>query len=167
MAEAKLYDTLEKTALDHMHACESPHPWSFEHIWQYRTEDCVHYLYPNALLPAPFNKGLAKDGFQSAMKFFGSVMDSTHFELHDMCVDTKKRTVMMRVTAHMDLKAVPGEGSDGEEAVQDWQAQYMWLNHMNESGNKIRRIDEFMDAERLMAHVKARAEKMMAVQSKQ
>lgn len=162
MSNTELYQKLEETALGHKQGYESPHPWSFEHIWRYRTEDCVHYLYPNTRLPAPFNEGLKKDGFEAAMHFFGSVMDATRFEMHNICVDTIRRTVMLHVTGHMDLKAAPGF-----EAEVDWQVQYMWLCHMEESGEKIFRVDEFMDGERLMEQVKARAENMMASQTQQ
>ncbi|KAK6403870.1 hypothetical protein LTR95_018914, partial [Oleoguttula sp. CCFEE 5521] len=163
MVDKWLYARLEKTALDHMHGYESPHPWSFEHIWTHRTEDCVHYLWPNTLLPIPFNVGLTKEDFKNAMHFFGSVMDTTRFDVHNICVDTEKRTVLMHVTGHFDLKAVPG--SEGVDAEDDWQAQYMWLCHMDVNGEKVMRIDEFMDGQRLMAEIKPRAEKMMASQS--
>jgi hypothetical protein len=149
-----------------MRAYESPNPWSFEDIWKHRVDDAIHYLYPTNLLPPPFNKGLRKDAFKDAMHFFGSVIDEARFEVHHVSVDTRNRTALLRVTGHFDLKAVSRtEDHDAVAAEKDWQAQYMLLFHMDDNGSKVVRIDEFMDAQRLMEHLKTRAEQMMASMS--
>lgn len=90
------------------------------------------------------------------MHFFGSVIERLVFEIQDTVVDVETRTVVVRLRATFDFKSF---GDELEE--KNYMADYMWLTEMDENG-KIVRVEEFLDAQRLMGYVQPRAERYLA-----
>lgn len=151
-----LYETLKRNATSHVRAYESPEPFDNATIQQYRDPGCVHFLHPVDSIPSPFNGPIEPSQFAQFMTFFGSAIERLSFDIQDAVIDTEKRTVVMRLRATFDFKAF------GDKAKEEgYTADYMWLMEMNED-NKIIRVEEYLDPQRLMGHVKPRAEQYTA-----
>ncbi|KAK4505120.1 hypothetical protein PRZ48_003083 [Zasmidium cellare] len=151
---SQLYETLKATATAHVQAYSSPNHWDADAIWPLRTPDCVHYLHPAESIPPPFNEPIREEKHRHFMKFFGDCMYNCKFDILDMAIDEDKRIVVTTLQATYDFKAI-GE----EPEVKGWTAQYVWLTEMEETGKKIKRVEEFMDVQRLLGFAAGRAEK--------
>lgn len=150
----QLYDQLKKTALAHAEAYSGSPPWDPDRVSAFRTADCIQSLHPKESIPAPFNEDLSQEQFYQALHFFGGVLEKSTFDIQQLVVDLAERKVAMSLKGIFDLKAV---GDD--EAQPGFTADYVWILKMNEAGDKVTRVDEFLDAQRLMEQVRPRAEK--------
>ncbi|KAF2158424.1 hypothetical protein M409DRAFT_31070 [Zasmidium cellare ATCC 36951] len=151
---SQLYEILKETATAHVRAYSSPKHWDADAIWPLRTSDCVHYLHPIESIPPPFNEPIREEQHRHFMAFFGDCMSRCQFDILDMAVDEERRIVVTTLQATYDFKAV-----GDEPEVKDWTAQYVWLIEMEETGRKIKRVEEFMDAQRLLGFAATRAHK--------
>ena len=151
------YEALKNTATAHLKAYDSPNPWNADKVQAYRTPDCIHYLHPTESLPEGFT-AIDHDHFKHAMRLFGPVMESSTFDIKEMVVDVKQRTVVARLTGIYDFKAIGHEPTE-----KGFTADYVVLAEMDESGKKITRIEEYLDVQRLMGHVREKAERYNAL----
>lgn len=147
MADA-FYETLKRTALDHLHAYESPGAFNPEDTLKYRSEDCVQHLHPSESVPESFRGALYKEQYSGALRMLGAPIDKLTFDLHDLAVDTQRRTVATSFTATFDFKAF-----GNEPAEHGYTAEYFWIVEMDPSGQKVVRMEEFLDPARLLGHV--------------
>lgn len=150
------YEQLRETAIAHVRAYENPNPFHNPSIQQHRDPGSVHFLHPVDSIPAAFSGPITDTKFADAMHFFGSVIEHLAFEIQDTVVDVETRTVVVRLRATFDFKAF---GDEPEE--NNYMADYMWLTEMDEKG-KIVRVEEFLDAQRLMGYVQPKAERYLA-----
>ena len=149
-----LYNKMKQTALAHAHAYSESPPWNPDKVAAYRTPDCIQSLHPKESIPAPFNEDLSMEQFHQALYFFRNVLSRSSFEISNVVVDAIERKVAMDFKGDFDLKAV-GE----DPAEYGFTATYVWILKMTETGDKVARVDEFMDVQRLMDQVRPRAEK--------
>lgn len=154
------YEQLRETAIAHVRAYENPSPFHNPSIQQHRNPSSVHFLHPVDSIPAEFNGAITDQKFADAMHFFGSVIERLAFEIQDIVVDSRTRTVVVRLRATFDFKAF---GDEPEE--KGYMADYMWLTELDEQC-KIVRVEEFLDPQRLMGYVQPKAERYLAYVSK-
>lgn len=143
---SSLYNVLAQTATAHVDAYSDPDCWDGQAIWKIRTPDCVHHLYPKESLTPPYNEAITKDTHLVFLESFRPLFDSTTFVIKDMVIDAEKRSVVTRLEATSDFKAI----GDVEAAEQGWKWECMWMTHMDATGTKIIRVDDFLDVERLI-----------------
>ena len=86
---------------------------------------------------------------------FAPVLDKCNFEVYKTIVDVKIQTVAMRLRATFEFKAI----RDEEPAEKDYTAEYVYITEMDESGEKVVKMNEFLDPERLLGHVLGKAER--------
>lgn len=135
-----LYSTLRRTADAIVAAYSSPQPWNPDQIWATRTDDCLHYIHPREAVPEAFRSAIDKNGHVQSLKFLGPVLERFRLDIEDAVIDVSTKTVVMRLTAKYDLLAV---GS--EKAERGLTTEFMWLAEMDESGEKVKRLEEFLD----------------------
>lgn len=132
----------------------SPHPWNLEKTSEYRASDCAHYLQPSESVLEAFRGPLHHDGYVHALNSVRRVLDGCTFEVQQVVVDVKARTVAMRLKATYAFKAI----GDDEPAEKGYTAEYVYLIEIDESGKKIVKFDEFLDPQRLLGYVFGKAE---------
>lgn len=158
----QLYETLERTALDHWHAYQSPGAFDPRKTLQFRSAECVHTLHPFESIPEAFRSPQHTEKYSQALNFLGPPIDRLSFHMLDMCIDTKKRLVTASFKATFDFKAF------GDEPVETgFNAEYVWIMQMNAAGTKIDRVEEFLDPERGVAHISEKAQKYASFASQQ
>lgn len=86
-----------------------------------------------------------------------SVIDEVKFGILDQSVDVRKRIVTQRFQGIFDLKGY-GEGSP--EKVHT--IEYVWTFKMDQTGNKVVRVEEDLDPQRLAGHILAKAQRYAA-----
>lgn len=149
-----LYQKLKNLALAYVKAHDEPTPWDPDNLWRYRSEDSVQSLHPKESIPSAFTGDLTKDHYYQALYFFGSIISKSRFDVDHVVVDVEQRKAVVSINAKLDLRAV------GDEPAEDgWPASYCLIIVMDEKAEKIVRVDEYLDAGRLMGHVQPKAEK--------
>ena len=133
----------------------SPDPWNPEKTLKHRTPNCVQYLHPYESIPEAFNGALHQEQYIGALKTFAPVLEGCSFEIFDTIVDVTLRTVVLRLQATFDFKAI---GED-EPAEKGYTAEYVYITQMDESGTKIEKMHEFQDPQRLLGYVLGKAER--------
>lgn len=151
-----LYETLKKAATDHAHAYNSPNPWNYDKVSSFRTPDCVQYLHPVEAMKAPFDQGLGLPQLKQALDHFGPVLDKCDFDVKEVAVDTRTRLVTARIQATFDFKAF-----GDEPAETGYMAEYIVMTEHDESG-KVKRVEEFMNTDRLMGYIEPKASRYQA-----
>lgn len=91
----------------------------------------------------PFNGPITRVQHEPALLMLGAVMEKMHWAIHEVTVDTAARTVAARLTAHYTFKPVKEDLRSVE-----WPIEYVWVVECDESGEKIVRMEECLDAER-------------------
>lgn len=150
----KLYQTITETVLAHTKGYCDPHPFDNDTIQQYRTPGCLHHLHPQESIPTPFNEPIDRAMFTGFMTFFGQCLDRAELNVRDLVVDTQKHQAVVRLDAVFDFKAFAEE-----PALSGYTAQYMWLMDLEEDGTKVKRVEEFLDPDRLLNYVRTRAQR--------
>lgn len=150
----QFYETLKQTALDHWHAYQSPGAFDPQKTLQYRSADCVHRLHPSESIPEAFRSPQYREQYTQALNFLGPPIQRLLFDMHDICIDTNKRMVTMSFKATFDFKAL------GDEPAEiGYSAEYVWIMEMNMDGDKINRVEEFLDPQRGVAHIAEKAQR--------
>lgn len=152
-----IYDTLKHTALGHFRAHESPNPFDPDEIGRFRSECAFQRYHPQDSLPEASRAPQYKEAHDKTLKLLGGPIEHLYFELHDMSVDATNNKVAMRFNATYDFKAFADE-----PAEYGYTADYMWLMEMEPSGQKIVRLEEFLDPQRVVNHIIPKAEKYAA-----
>ncbi|KAJ3496006.1 hypothetical protein NLG97_g2983 [Lecanicillium saksenae] len=152
-----LYETLKQTALGHFHAHESPDPFDPTEIDKFRSEDAFQRYHPQDSIPEASRAPQYKQAHDETLKLLSGPIQRLTFDLHDMSVDSHNRLVAMRFNATYDFKAF-----GDEPAEYGYAADYMWVMEMEASGQKITRVDEFLDPQRVVDHIMVKAEKYAA-----
>ncbi|KAK3713530.1 hypothetical protein LTR37_008488 [Vermiconidia calcicola] len=141
MADQSMYDKLAATAKAHLHACRPVTPGSSDpdpeaikaHLSPSFHIDFGHKFFVSSTPPLQGEK--TADGFIAHMTGMAAKLQTYTLDILDVCVDVEKRTVTQRVEFHMVPKG-------GEEVLNDI---IFWMV-MDESGEKVVRITEFVDA---------------------
>lgn len=149
-----LYLKVKNLALAYVKAHDEPTPWDPDNLWQYRSEDCVQSLHPKESIPSPFDEDLGKEQYYEALRFFGAVISKSRFEVGQIVVDVEQRKAVVSINAKLDLKAV---GEEPEE--KEWPASYVLIIKVDDEAKKIVRVDEYLNAGKLMEHVRPKAER--------
>ncbi|KAF7186361.1 hypothetical protein HII31_12292 [Pseudocercospora fuligena] len=140
------YETLKATAMAQVNAAASPNPWDHDALMAIRSAELgyVGTLHPADALPPGLDKSLGLEDFSHVVKSFGPLVERMDIEIKSVVVDVQTRTVVVTLTAIYDLVAV------GElEAIKDDRTDYMWLTVMDETGTKIIKMEEFLNADRI------------------
>lgn len=113
------------------------------HILSFRTPDCMiefgHRLFASS--NPMTNKALNNDEFLANMAPVLPFLSSVQTEVHDILVDERCRRATVQMTFHMTVR---GAGEDGkDETVEN---DMMWVLEMDDSGRRVRRGKEYLDA---------------------
>ena len=95
------------------------------------------------------------DQYVGALNTFAPMFDKCTFNIYETIVDIKIRTAAMRLRATIDSKAI---GND-ESAGRGYTAEYVYITDMDESGEKVLSMEEFIDPLRLLGYVLGKAER--------
>lgn len=161
-AADNVYDILKQTALGHFHAHESPNPFDPVEIDKYRSEGAFQRYHPQDSIPEASRGPQYKEDHDKTLKLLSGPIAQLTFDLHDMSVDSQNYQVAMRFNATYDFKAFGDEPAENGYTV-----DYMWIMEMESTGDKILRVEEFLDVQRVVGHIMVKAEKYAASQTGQ
>jgi hypothetical protein len=138
---SQIYRLLHATALAFIHSLDeydgSPDADTTQ-IRAVRTQDYTHSWGHNYFVSTkpPMQGKLDLDGFLTHMQKMLPRLDSVHTYVSDVTVDEAKKTVVVRASYWMKVQ--------GTEAVENDLIWWLW---MDESGDKVKRSVELLDAE--------------------
>lgn len=142
------YTTLKTTAISHIRAFESTsgptgNPFDPANIYTYRTPTCPMRFHPGSSMPTPFNGPITRVEHEPALLMLGALMASATSDIHEVTVDVATRVVAVRHTINYVFKGVKGDPGLMEYAI-----AYVWFTEMDESGERIVRMEECLDTTR-------------------
>lgn len=142
MSDDQLYETLKRSATNHIKAFESPNPFDADAIYACRTTDSFMIFHPSNSVPAPWGSGakITPEMHHPGAKAIGAAMNGVKAEVENLIIDVKKRTVVAQVKMFYDIK---GFGDEAED--KGYMCEYVWITQHDDSGEKIVRMDEFID----------------------
>ncbi|KUI69040.1 hypothetical protein VM1G_04671 [Cytospora mali] len=123
---------------------ESYRAWDIERIMAYRTDDCVQLISPSSSNPTPTNDNTSSTsrhrperGNAEYREYFSSVMPAFQDfqpEIHELVEDERENKVIMWAS------------SKGQTLIGPYGNEYMLLLYFNETGDKVKKIVEFVDS---------------------
>src|ERR1700753_2626824 len=141
IANPSMYDRLAATARKHLETCKTktpgsndPDPEAVKSMLDASARIAFGHAFFVSTMPN-LQGEKTRDGFVEHLCGMASRMQTYSLEIVNTCVDVEKRTVILRVEFHMVPKG-------GEEVLNDI---VFWMT-MNETGDKILRYTEFVDA---------------------
>ncbi|KAI1187485.1 hypothetical protein F5B17DRAFT_399699 [Nemania serpens] len=106
--------------------------WTVESALRIRTSDCTHQVHPASLQrPCMTNDGLAAS-FESIKKLYQGYKITVRED--ETLVDVENRSVVLHADGTADTILGP------------FRNEYIFILKMDESGSKVRRVEEFVDS---------------------
>ncbi|KUI55047.1 hypothetical protein VP1G_02307 [Cytospora mali] len=109
---------------------ESYRAWDIERIMAYRTDDCVQLISPRSLKQPERGNAEYREYFTSVMPAFQDFQP----EIHELVEDERENKVIMWAS------------SKGQTLIGPYGNEYMLLLYFNETGDKVKKIVEFVDS---------------------
>lgn len=114
-----------------------------------RTADCIHTMGPTSLFPSsPHN--LTNEAFLAHIASLKEVLTVFPVKAEEIFEDERSSHVTIWATSHLTFRP---EVIDHDEEGTDWSyhGEYMFVLTFNEAGDKIERIVEFLDSQKVVA----------------
>lgn len=146
-SKSPIYATLLNTATAFAHSTSPSQKTENQkedakHILSLRTPDCItsfgHRFFASG--NPMTSRALSNDEFLANMGRMTPFLADWSAEVHDVLVDESRRSAVVRMSFHMTVKGANGAAN---ETVEN---DMVWFLEMDESGQKVRRAVEYLDA---------------------
>jgi hypothetical protein len=111
-------------------------------IMSIRAPNCMHQMAPASLGSRP---PLNNEAYETSIARFSDIVTEWPAEAKEIMEDEKQNRVVVWATSKAVWKK---ELMDGDSKDWDWQGEYMFILCMDESGERLVRVVEFLDSKR-------------------
>ena len=99
-------------------------------------------FHPTNSVPPPWGneEKITPEMHHPGAQAIGAAMDDVKADIQNLVIDVKKRTVVAQVRMFYDIKGFGDEAEDKQ-----YMCEYVWITQHDEAGEKIVRMDEYID----------------------